>query len=166
MSKRVLFLLYITMAWSDTISLGFNKEDAFATTRDYGKCNYFVMKKGDLSRQNSCILIANSVLKGHSYRRASWYYLIGGDLGMAFDVATIGMDKGDYFSAETLAEIYLIRGDTKNAKKYFELFKENIEVDVGFLGDHLDILGRIYKDRFSVKRAKSLLGDNMFLINR
>lgn len=166
MSKTVLFLLSITMAFGDTISLGFNQEDAFATTREYGKCNYFVAKKGDLSRQPSCIMIANSVLKAHSYRRASWYYLLGGDLGRAFDVATIGMDKSDYFLAETLAQIYMIRGDTKNAKKYFKLFIENVDIDVGFVGEHFDILGRVYPDRFSVKRAKALLGDNMFLINR
>ncbi len=165
MSKLVLFLLSIAMAFGDTISLGFNQEDAIATTKELGKCNYFVSKKGDLSRQNSCILIANSVLKAHSYRRASWYYLLGGDLGRAFDVATIGMDKGDYYLAETLADIHLIRGDTKNAKKYFKLFVKNVEIDISFVSEHFDILGRVYRDRFSVKRAKALLGNNMFLLN-
>jgi|GEM_PF-1653385 len=166
MSKIVIFLLYITVAWSETISLGFNEEDSVATIREYGKCNFFVIKKGDLSRQPSCIMIATSVLRGHSYRRASWYYLVGGDLDRAFDVATLGFSKGDYYLAETLAHIYLIKGDNAKAKKYFKIFVDNVDEDIAFIREHFDILSRLYGDRFSVKRAKALLGDNMFLLNR
>lgn len=154
------------MAWSDVISLGFHEEDGVATNGSYGKCNYFVSKKGDLSKQSSCMLVANSMLKARIYRRASWYYLLGGDLDRAFSVAIIGMNKGDYYLVENIAEIYMIRGDMDNAKKYFKIFRENVNMDISWVSEHFDILSRIYIGKFSVKRAKALLGDNMFLLNK
>ena len=165
MIKITIFIIFTAISMGQTISLGFNQEDEFCTNREYGKCNFFVIKKGDLSKQYSCIVVANSVLKGNSYRRASWYYLLGGDVDKAFEVAIIGLDKGDYFLAETLAEIYVIRGDIESAKKYFEIFKKNAKVDMRWIGDHFDTLGRLYTDKFSPNIAKELLGNRSFLID-
>ena len=75
--------------------------------KEYMKCSYYVEKKGDLSKQGTCLTYADSLLKGESPGRASWYYIVGGDFDKAIEAGEKALQRKEFFALEHLAEAYL-----------------------------------------------------------
>jgi hypothetical protein len=154
MKKLFLSLLAI----SSTINaIDLPKCDKCSIAKEYAKCSYYVEIKGDLSKSDSCLIYAQSMYEGTSYGRASWYYLVGKDTDRALDAAQKALKQKEYFVAEQLSEIFIIKNDPQNAKKYADLFKKSVPDGVVFVDKHLEILKRLYKDKFDVELAKKLL---------
>ncbi len=134
------------------------KCDKCSIAKEYAKCSYYVENKGDISKTNSCLIYAQSMYEGTSYGRASWYYLVGKDIDKALESGKKAINQKEYFAAEQLSEIFIIKNDTKNAKKYADLFKKRVPKEGAiFIDKHLEILKKIYKDKFDADLAKKLL---------
>ncbi len=154
MKKLILSLLAI---FSTTYAIDLPKCDKCSIAKEYAKCSYYVETKGDLSKSDSCLIYAQSMYEGTSYGRASWYYLVGKDIDRALEAGEKALKQKEYFVAEQLSEIFILKNDPQNAKKYAELFKKSVPDGIIFVDKHLEILQRVYKDKFDVELAKKLL---------
>ena len=100
--------------------------DKCSISKEYVKCSYYVEIKGDLSKQDSCLIFAQSMFEGNSFGRASWYYIIAGDLDKALEAGKKALEVKEYFVAEQIAEIFILKNDLENAKKYANLYQKII----------------------------------------
>ncbi len=125
--------------------------------RSYMVCSYYVEKKGDLSKQKSCLEYADSLLRGESPGRASWYYLIGGDFDKAIAAGDAALERGETFALEHIAEASLLKGDKRRAKRAFDSLKKRALKNEAFLKTHFKVLKKLYPKKFDEEEAKSLL---------
>ena len=154
MKKIVLSLLTL---FSTVHAIDLAKCDSCSIGKEYAKCSYYVEKKGDVSKVDSCLIYAQSMFESTSYGRASWYYLVGKDIDMALEAGEKALKQKEFFIAEQLAEIFILKNDPHNAEKYAKLFKEKVPESIIFVDKHLEILERIYHDKFDMELAKKLL---------
>ena len=156
MTKTFILLLTLTIyAFADQPV----KCDRCFIGKEYMRCSYYVEKKGDLSKQNTCLTYADSLLRGESPGRASWYYIIGGNLDKAIEAGKKALERKEYFALEHLAEAYLLKNDTAKAKKYFTLLKEKSLQNEAFMTKHFKILSKLYPKTFHQKEAEKLAGN-------
>ena len=154
MKKIFISILFL---FSTIQATDLKKCDKCSINKEYIKCSYYVEIKGDLSKQDSCLIFAQSMFEGNSIGRASWYYIIAGDLDKALEVGKQALKIKEYFVAEQIAEIFILKNDLENAKKYANLFKKRVPKGSIFIDKHLEILERIYKDKFDIELAKEIL---------
>ncbi len=124
--------------------------------KEYMKCSYYVEKNGDLSKQKTCLTYANSLLKGQSPGRASWYFIIGGDFDKAIKAGEKALKQKEFFALEHLAEVYLLKGDHKNAQKYFKKLRQKKLGSALFTQKHFEILSKLYPKKFDKEEAQKL----------
>ncbi len=136
------------------------KCDTCAANKEYVKCGYYVEMRGDLSKQDSCLVFAESIFEGNNYSRAAWYYLVGGDFDNTIKAGEKSLEAKEYFVAELIAEAYVLKGDKENAKKYFKLLKKRVPPEALFLEKHFEILARLYPDKFDSDLVLQLLHDS------
>ena len=136
------------------------KCDTCAANKEYVKCGYYVEMKGDVQKQDSCLVFAQSIFEGNNYSRASWYFLVGGDFDNAIKAGEKSLEAKEYFVAELIAEAYILKGDQENAKKYFKLLRKRVPPEALFLKKHFEILERIYPDKFESALAIKLLQES------
>ncbi len=156
--KSLLFFFFAIAVFSNAAEA--EKCDSCSASKEYVKCGYYVEMKGDLSKQDSCLIFAQSILEGNNFSRASWYFLMGGDVDNAIKAGEKSLEAKEYFVAELLAEAYVIKGDQNNAKKYFKLLKAKVPPEALFLDKHFDILSRLYPDKFDKASAIKLLKES------
>ena len=53
---------------------------------------------------------------------------------------------------------HMLKGDTKNAKIYFETLNRSVVDNRLFMQKHFGILQRVYPDKFTIDRANELYG--------
>lgn len=158
MMKKIILFLFALLVISNAAKL--EKCDSCAINKEYAKCSYYVEMKGDLSKQDSCIHFAQNIYEGNSYSRASWYFLVGGDFDSAIRAGEKSLEIKEYYVAELMAEAYILKGDHKNAKKYFVLLKKKVPENAIFLDKHFEILARVYPDKFDESLARQLFKDS------
>ncbi len=116
-----------------------------AVGRDMLRCDYYVGHKFDKSHQKECLNYANSINKDGMYAKASWYFLLGGDVKNAKINAKKALKIGHHYAAEYLGMAYLIENDTKNAKKEFSFFKNKVKKNQ-YIKKDLNILKHLYNN--------------------
>ncbi len=156
--KKLVSILFALVSISYAAEL--EKCDTCAANKEYVKCGYYVEMKGDVSKQDSCLIFAQSIFEGNNYSRASWYFLVGGDFDNAIKAGEKSLEAKEYFVAELIAEAYILKGDQENAKKYFKLLKKRVPPEALFLKKHFEILERIYPDKFKSALAVKLLQES------
>ena len=156
--KKILPLLFLLTLM--TFGAEAEKCDTCAANKEYAKCGYYVEMKGDLSKQDSCLIFAESIFEGNNFSRAAWYFLLGGDFDNAIKAGEKSLEAKEYFVAESIAEAYILKGDQENAKKYFKLLKKRVPPEALFLKKHFEILERIYPDKFESTLAIKLLQES------
>ncbi len=129
--------------------------------KEYMKCSYYVEKEGDLSRQSTCLTYANSLQKGESPGRASWYYIVGGDFAKAVSAGKQAIARGEYFAFEHLAEASLLTGEKEKAKSYFSKLRQKVPQSTLFINKHFMILQKLYPEKFNIKEAKKILQESL-----
>jgi tetratricopeptide (TPR) repeat protein len=132
------------------------KCDKCSISKEYMKCGYYVEQKADLSKQDSCIIYAQSMEEGNSNGRASWYYLVGGDFKAAIKAGESALKVGEKFAAEHIAEAYMLEGDNKKAEKYFSMIGKNTPDAVLMIEKHFEILQKVYPKKFKAETANRL----------
>ncbi len=127
------------------------KCDRCTIGKEFMRCSYYVEKKGDLSKQKSCLLYADSLFTGESPGRASWFYIVGGDFDKAIEAANIALKRGSIFALEHLGEAYILKGEQNKAQKYFyELKKSDFRNDP-IITKHFETLQKLYPEKFKLK---------------
>ncbi len=106
--------------------------------KDQMKCEYYVAKMGDTSRQDSCKRYAEYLDETKVYGRASWYYLLGGEPKKAIEAGKKALAMGERYAGAYVAEGLIILGKRSEAKKYRQK-SINMQKDI-------EILKRLYKD--------------------
>ncbi len=156
--KNLLFFFFTISLFANAIEA--EKCDTCSASKEYVKCGYYVEMKGDLSKQDSCLIFAQSILEGNNFSRASWYFLMGGDVDNAIKAGEKSLEAKEYFVAELIAEAYIIKGDLNKAQKYFKLLKEKVPAEALFLDKHFEILSRLYPDKFDKASVIKLLKES------
>lgn len=107
------------------------------------KCDYYVGRKFDKTHQKECLNYANSINKDGMYAKASWYFLLGGDIKNAKINAKKALKIGHHYAAEYLGMVYILENDMKNARKEFAFFKHKVKQNK-YIKKDLNILKHIY----------------------
>ncbi len=126
-----------------------------AIGRDMVRCDYYVVKEHDLSHQKDCVKYADSINKNSMYAKASWYYLLGGDMKKAKENAKEALKIGHHFAGEYLGFVYLIEKNSKEAKKYLNDFKQKVK-NIDYVKKDIKTLKNIYKG-FEATKAYNIL---------
>ncbi len=119
------------------------------------KCDYYVGRKFDKTHQKECLNFANSVVKDGMYAKASWYFLLGGDIKNAKINAKKALKMGHHYAAEYLGMVYILENDMKNAKKEFDFFKNRVKQHQ-YIRKDLNVLKHLY-DNFDDKSVLQML---------
>ncbi len=109
------------------------------------QCDYYVVKKEDLSKTDFCRKYADAVDNDGAHAKASWYYLLGGKPEEALRSALEAIDEGQIYAAQYAAEASLIFDEFKAAKMYMKMLREK-RVDLPSLKKDLELLKKIYPD--------------------
>jgi len=149
-------ILIILTFLSSTNATELKKCDTCATSKEYVKCAYYVEQKADLSKQDSCMIYAQSMEEGNNNSRAAWYYLVGGDFKAAIRAGESALKVGEKFAAEHIAEAYILEGDNKKAEQYFSMIGKTSPDAILMVQKHFEILQRIYPDKFKADSADKL----------
>jgi hypothetical protein len=152
--KKIL-LLILTILGS-TYAADLPKCDKCSISKEYVRCGYYVEQKADLSKQDSCLIYAQSMEEGNSNGRAAWYYLVGGDFTAAIRAGESALKVGEKFAAEHIAEAYMLKGDNKKAEHYFLMIGKTSPDAVLMVEKHFEILQRVYPDKFKADSAEKL----------
>jgi tetratricopeptide (TPR) repeat protein len=153
MKKTILVIFSIL---STTYAVDISKCDKCTFAKAYMRCSYYVEKNADLSKQDSCLVYAQSLEEGNSKGRASWYYLVGGDFKSAIKAGENALKVGEKFAAEHIAEAYILQGNSEKAKKYFSMIdSENKDINL-MVQKHFEILNRVHPDKFNIKTVDKL----------
>ena len=128
-----------------------------AIGRNMIKCDYYVGKKFDKAHRKECLDYANSIIKDGMYAKASWYYLLGGDIKNAKINAKKALKLGHHYAAEYLGMVYILEHDIKSAKKEFFFFKNRVK-QTQYIKKDLNILKHIY-DNFDDQKVLQMLKD-------
>jgi tetratricopeptide (TPR) repeat protein len=138
-------------------ALDLAKCDKCSLGKEYSKCAYYVEMKGDKSHQESCLIYAQSLFENNSAARSSWFFLLAGEFDKAIEAGKIGIKVTEDYAAEQVAEAYFLKGDEKEARKYFAMLKNSHPKNGLFLEKHFKILSRLYPEKFELKRVENLL---------
>jgi len=122
------------------------------------QCNYYVAKKGDVSKKEHCKDYADYLNDTKVYGKAAWYYLLSLEPQKAVKAAKEAVKMNENYAYEYIADGYLIKGDKQKAKEYYKKFKENVGNVDFFIDRNFKVLDKIYKE-FNEKEAKRLLKD-------
>lgn len=153
MNKTILLILTIL---GSTHAADLQKCDTCQTAKEYVKCGYYVEQKADLSKQESCMIYAQSMEEGNNNGRAAWYYLVGGDFKAAIRAGESALKVGEKFAAEHIAEAYMLEGDNEKAKQYFSMLGSNSPDAELMVQKHFEILQKVYPDKFKAQTANKL----------
>lgn len=82
-------------------------------------------------------------------------FLLAGDFDRAIESGKKGLLVKEYYVAEQIAQGYILKGDEENAKKYIKILQKHIKGNL-FLEKHLEVLSRLYPDKFDAKVVKKL----------
>ncbi len=154
-SLKKTILLILTILGS-THAVDFSKCDKCSIAKEYTRCDYYVEQKADLSKQESCMIYAQSMEEGNNNGRAAWYYLVGGDFKAAIRAGESALKVGEKFAAEHIAEAYILEGNDKKAEKYFAMIGKNSPDAVLMIEKHFEILQKVYPDKFKAETANKL----------
>jgi hypothetical protein len=119
------------------------------------RCDYYVVKKHDLSRQKHCIKYAETIDKDNMPAKASWYYLLGGDTKKAKESANKALKIGQYFVSEYLSFVSLLEKNDKEAQKYFNELKKSVK-DTEYVKRDIITMKNLY-DSFDAEKASKML---------
>ena len=125
--------------------------------KDLLRCSYYVERKGDLSKQDACMIYAKSLIEGESPGRASWYFIVGGDFKKAIDAAKKAIERGEYYAYEHLGEAWLLMGETEKAKTAFTNLRKRVPGYETFTPKHFETLQKLYPKKWDSKKAEALL---------
>ena len=120
------------------------------------KCEFYVAKKGDLSKIDECKLYADYLFDTKVYGKAAWYYLLAKEPKRAIEAGKEALKMGEDYANEYIGAAYLIMNDKQKAKKYLQKFQQNIGDSRFFTSNDFAILGRIYNN-FNENEAKKLM---------
>ncbi len=109
------------------------------------QCDYYVVRRGDLSKSGFCENYAKALDAPGTHAKAAWYYLLGQKPQMAQRSAIAAIEEGQIYAAEYAAEASVIFHEYKAAKKYMKMLPKDFLKSAGFKKD-LEILGNIYPD--------------------
>ena len=84
------------------------------------KCEFYVAKKGDISKIDECKQYANYLYKTKVYGKAAWYYLLAKKPKKAIDAGKKALKMGEDYANEYLSAAYLILQNKKEAKKHYK----------------------------------------------
>jgi tetratricopeptide (TPR) repeat protein len=152
---KVLLLLILLIEGVFAVDLA--KCDKCSLGKEYSKCAYYVEMKGDRSYQESCRVYAQSLFENNSAARSSWFFLLAGDFDKAIEAGKIGVKVTEDYAAEQVAEAYFLKGDTKEARLYFDMLKKSHPKNGLFLEKHFEILSRLYPKKFQLQKVQKLL---------
>lgn len=152
--KKILLLIVVTI--SSSIAADLSKCDKCSISKEYMKCGYYVEQKADLSKQESCMIYAQSMEEGKNNGRAAWYYLVGGDFQAAIRSGENALKVGEKFAAEHIAEAYMLEGDNDKAQKYFAMIGKNTPDAVLIIKKNFETLQKVYPNKFKAEIANNL----------
>jgi hypothetical protein len=107
------------------------------------QCDYYVVRKGDLSKRGYCAEYAKIVDIDGASAKAAWYWLLAGEPQKAYDAATKAYRQGQTFAAGYAAQALTILGDVAEAKRYAGIFMQNVP-DRAYFDKELNVLKRLY----------------------
>ena len=84
------------------------------------KCEFYVAKKGDLSKIDECKLYADYLFDTKVYGKAAWYYLLAKEPKRAIEAGKEALKMGEDYANEYLSAAYLILHDSAKAKKHYK----------------------------------------------
>ncbi len=122
------------------------------------RCNYYVAKKGDVSKISYCKEYADYLNSSKVYGKASWYYLLSKEPDLALKAAEKAVKMGESYAYEYMGEVYLIKGDDKKAKEFFKKFKNRVRSIDSFTENNFKILEKLYEN-FRHDTAKSVISN-------
>ena len=84
------------------------------------KCEFYVAKKGDLSKIGECKLYADYLFDTKVYGKAAWYYLLAKEPKRAIEAGKEALKMGEDYAHEYLSAAYLILHDSAKAKEHYK----------------------------------------------
>jgi tetratricopeptide (TPR) repeat protein len=109
------------------------------------QCDYYVLRKGDLSKREACEKYAESVDIDGASAKAAWYYLAAGKPEKALKAARKAISVGHRFAEGYAAQALAIMGDKPGAEAAFARFRQAVP-DHGYFADEVAVLRRLYPD--------------------
>lgn len=152
--RKIIFLSMLTSSVITAADLA--NCDKCSISKEYMKCGYYVEQKADLSKQDACMIYAQSMEEGNNNGRASWYYLVGGDFKAAISAGEKALKVGEMYAAEHIAEAYLLEGDAQKAQTYFKMLDGSTPDAALMTQKHFEILQKVYPDKFKIETANKL----------
>lgn len=107
------------------------------------QCDYYVERKGDLSRQKTCLAYAKHVDIDGAYPKAAWYYLLAGEFAKAEASARKALTQGQAYGGEYLAISLWAQGKEKAARKVLNRFLREVPRH-DYLGKDLKTMEMLY----------------------
>ena len=153
MKKSILLILALLGSAS---AVDLSKCDKCSISKEYMKCGYYVEQKADLSKQEACMIYAQSMEEGNNNGRAAWYYLVGGDFQAAIRTGENALKVGEKFAAEHIAQAYILQGNDEKAKEYFAMLGHNSPDADLMVQKHFEILQKVYPEKFKADTANNL----------
>lgn len=123
--------------------------------KEMARCDYYVARKHDLTKQQSCLAYADSIDSGGMSAKASWYYLLGGDTEKAEISAKRALKLGQHYASEYSGFIYMLNGKFTEAKRSFLFFKHKIK-NIDYAKKDIKAMKHIYKN-FDEKKVFKIL---------
>ncbi|WP_457598841.1 hypothetical protein [Hydrogenimonas sp.] len=82
------------------------------------KCEYYVLKKGDLAQRSHCAAYAESIDVDGARGKAAWYFLLAGSPEKALEAANLAVDQGHTYALEYAAAAAMVLERKREAKAY------------------------------------------------
>ncbi len=82
------------------------------------RCEYHVLKKGDLTQRFHCEVYARSIDVDGARGKAAWYFLLAGSPEKALEAANLAVDQGHTYALEYAAAAAMVLERKREAKAY------------------------------------------------
>ena len=90
------------------------------------RCDYYVVKKGELSKRCFCADYAARADQDGAAGRAAWYWLLSGEPKKALRSVKNALVAHHDYAAEYGAFAAIVLHDRKTARKYWQRFKKSV----------------------------------------
>ncbi len=152
--KKLFLILICSLIWADSnvtcSKCSLNKSEM--------RCNYYVAKKGDISKVSYCKEYADYLNSTKVYGKAAWYYLLSKEPDLALKASKNAVKMGENYAYEYMGDVYLIKGDKEKAKEFYMKFKDKVKNIEPLTESNFKVLERIYKN-FDHDAAKSIISN-------